>query len=156
MRSILKALVVSSSMALGTLPANAAFQVIYDVLGVYDDGGATNAGLATTIFCSNVSNSAANVQVNAFSETGQLLGGKRVSVGAGDTVFFSTHQTLAFFDTATSLDTGTFSGRARIFAEVPGAIVCAADVVDASTFPPSRIVPRRMIRYPRGTSGGED
>jgi hypothetical protein len=156
MRPIFKAFVVSASVACGTLPANAAFQVIYDVLGVFDDGGAPNAGLATTIYCSNVTNNAVNVQVRAFSEAGALVGAKGASIAGGHTVFFSSHATAAFVDASISLNTGSISGRARVFTEVPSAIVCAADVVDAATLPPSKIVPRRMIRYPRGTSGGED
>ena len=69
---------------------------------------------------------------------------------------FSTHPTTAFADTSTSLDTNDGVRRARIFSEVPNVIVCAADYVDAANFPPTVMVPRRMIRYPRGTSGGED
>ena len=119
--------------------------------------GVSNAGQATTIYCSNLSQNPVNVQVRAFHANGLLAGTAKIaSIGGGDTAHFSTHDTAAFGDVVNALNTGIMEGRARIFSEVPNPIVCAADVVDAAGFPPSMIAPRRMIRHPRGTSGGED
>ena len=158
MRFVSRAVVAVWAVVCATLPASAAFQVIYDVLGVLDNGGPGLTGFATTIYCSNLSQNPVNVQVRAFDETGSLAGtAKTATISGGDTVYFSTKNTNAFLDVATNLNTGEVTGRARIFSEVPNPIVCAADYVDASQgFSPSLMIPRRMIRYPRGTSGGED
>ena len=157
MRLVSTAVVACWAVVSATLPASAAYQVIYDVLGVLDDGGAANAGFATTIYCSNLSQNPVNVQVRAFNNLGSVAGNvRRVPIQGGRTVHFPTHETAAYLDGGTSLNTGTIDGRARIFSEVPNVIVCAADYVDAAGSPPTMIVPRRMIRHPRGTSGGED
>ena len=71
MRSILSAIVVSWSLAFGTSPANA--ELIYEVLGVYDDGGATNTGIATTIYCSNLTANAHNVRSRLSTRMERLL-----------------------------------------------------------------------------------
>ena len=55
MRSVTSAVVAFWAVICATLPANAAFQVIYDVLGAIDDGGQQNSGHATTIYCTNLS-----------------------------------------------------------------------------------------------------
>lgn len=141
-----------------TRPAHAVFQQIYEVLGVYDDGGAGSAGVATAFHCSNLSISPVNVRVRAVKDDGTTAGTVLTrSIPGNGTVLIVTKGTLLYLETfGNTLTTGFMQGRARISTEVPSAIVCAADMVDASAFPPKFVAPRRMIRYPRGTSGGED
>ena len=97
------------------------------------------------------------MQVRAFHTDGSRAGTAKIAnIDGGDTRYFFTHETEAFNDASTNLNASNFIGRARISSEVPNVIVCGADFVDAANFPPTVIVPRRMIRHPRGTSGGED
>jgi hypothetical protein len=153
MRSILSAIVVSWSLAFGTSPANA--ELIYEVLGVYDDGGATNTGIATTIYCSNLTANAVDVRVAIIDADGVFVAAKKVSIGGLLTAHWVTHETAGFV--SPNLNTGRINARARIFTEVPSAIVCAADLTNAAQdFAASPTVPRRMIRYPRAARGGED
>ncbi len=138
------------------LPAHAAFHAIYDVLGVRDNGSNANSGIATSIHCSNVSGGDVRVRVQIFGHNGANAGALTRNVPPGGSVTFSTHATELFSDETNIIAAaGGVQGRARIFAEVPAAIVCAADLLEG-TFPPNFVAPRRMIRLPRGTSGGED
>jgi hypothetical protein len=143
-------------MLAATLPSHAAFHAIYDVLGVRDNGNFANAGIATSIHCSNISGSDVKVRVHVFRDNGGTSGTvlTRTVPGLGS-LTFSTHATELFSDETNILNTGGVQGRARIFTEVPAAIVCAADLLDAN-FPPGFVAPRRMIRLPRDMSGGED
>lgn len=152
MPSILRTILVSSILICAMHPAQAAFKLIYEVLGVYDF-----ANMGTSFHCSNVTQNPVNVQVRVFGPSGAAAGTPLTrSVPAGGTVTVSTRLTLVFGE-AGSLGTGSVSqGRARIFTEVPTAILCAADWVEADSITPAFVAPRRMIRYPRGTSGGED
>ena len=125
---------------------------------MFDDGGSANAGVATAFHCSNLSNNSVNVRVRAIKDDGTTAGTvltRPVPANGSDIVV--TKGTVFYLESiGSSLTTGFMQGRARIFTQVPSAIVCAADMVDASAFPPGFVAPRRMIRFPRGTSGGED
>jgi hypothetical protein len=125
---------------------------------VFDDGGSANAGVATAFHCSNLSNNHVNVRVRAMKDDGTTAGTVLTkSIPAnGSTIFVTKGTTFYLEGVGSGLTTGFMQGRARILTEVPNAIVCAADMVDASAFPPGFAAPRRMIRFPRGTSGGED
>lgn len=137
------------------LPAHAAFHAIYDVLGVRDNGSGANSGIATAIHCSNVGDGDVRVRVHVFGSTGANAGALTRNVPPGGSITFSTHATELFADENILAAAGGVQGRARIFAEVPAAIVCAADLLEG-TFPPTFVAPRRMIRLPRDASGGED
>ena len=159
--ALIRSAILACSAILGaTLPAHATFQVIYDVLGVYDDGAGPGLGSATVMHCSNVGFNAVNVRVRAIRADGTQAGNVvTVSIPALNSVAFSTHRTNVFLDDdlTSPLATGALRpGRARIFTEVPASIICAAQWLDAQHNPPIFIAPLRMIRLPRGTSGGED
>ena len=118
-----------------TLPAHAIFHVIYDVLGVYDDGAGPGLGSATVMHCSNVGFNAVNVRVRAIRADGTQAGNVvTVSIPALNSIAFSTHSTNVFLDDdgPGALSTGAMRpGRARIFTEVPASIICAAQWLDA-------------------------
>ena len=146
-------------MTSATLPAHAAFQAIYEVLGVYDNGPPAQTGVATAFHCTNTTNNPVNVRVFVRGSNGAIAGSTvTASIVAQGTFTFTTKQTTLFFaSVGGALNTGSVTqGRARIFTEVPTAIICAADMLDAANFPPVFVATRRMIRLPRGTSGGED
>jgi hypothetical protein len=158
MRSVMCAFFASAMLVTANAPANAAFQTVYEVLGVIDDGGAANAGSATTIYCTNLGGAPVNVRVRAFKINGDPQGITVThAIPPNVTRYFSTHETFWYSDAPTALDTGQMNGgRARVLAETPTDIVCGADFVDASAGSRRFTVPRRMIRYPRAASGGED
>jgi hypothetical protein len=157
--NLIKCAVLTCVATIGAaLPAHAAYTAIYDVLGVYDSGGVTNTGIATAIHCSNTTANPVNVRVQVRRSDGTVAApAVTASIPGQGTVTFSTHETVIFSDAASNLATGLVNqGRARILTEVPAAIVCAADMVDAAGFPPVFVAPRRLIRLPRAPSGGED
>ena len=158
MQSVICTVFAASLLVAAAAPAQAAFQLVYDVLGVLDDGDFDNAGRATAVVCSNLTASAVNVRVRAFLWSGAPVGkAVTTSIPGGGTRAFSTHQTDTHSGLSTSMETGGLStARIRVLAEVPSAIVCDADYLDASAFPPSFVIPRKMIRHPRGSSGGEE
>ena len=57
-----------------TLPAQAAFHVIYQVLGMYDSGHGANAGVATSIHCTNTGTAAAVVRIRVRTPDGATAG----------------------------------------------------------------------------------
>src|SRR6476620_11264387 len=73
--ALIRSAILACSAVLGaTLPAHATFQVIYDVLGVYDDGAGPGLGSATVMHCSNVGFNAVNVRVRAIRADGAQAG----------------------------------------------------------------------------------
>lgn len=157
MHSIATAVLASLAMLAAMLPAHAAFQPIYEVLGVYDDGGGTNAGVATVFHCTNLSANPVRVRVRILDSIGSTVGlALTTELGPRGSDTFSTHPTAMFTDGDLNLQTGLVKqGRARIMTEAPPAIVCAADLLDAANATPAFLAPRRMIRLPR-SNGGED
>ena len=156
--NFIKGAVICLGIMGASLPAHAAFQAIYEVLGVFDSGDPAGFGVATVFHCTNLTGNPANARVRVFGASGGPVGNTitRSIVGHG-TRTFATHETELFTDADNVLATGSVTqGWARIFAETPAAIVCSADMLDAARFPPVFVAPRRMIRLPRSTSGGED
>ena len=142
------------------LPAHAAFHEIYIVLGVIDNGGAAGVGAATSIHCSNTTNNVVSVRVKVIDKDGTTAGSVVThSLGAKQTHTFSTHQTALFTDAGADAEIGTGFidiGYATIQANTNDVVICSAEYLDAAADPPAFIDARRMIRLPRGTSGGED
>jgi len=158
--NMIRCAVLASLAVVGfSAPAEAAFKLIYVVIGVTDNGGADNTGVATSFHCSNNGSTPANARVQVRSATGAVLPGAALTqtIPSGGTVTFSTHPTVVFQDASATqnLKTGFVGqGRAAIFSEFD-TVVCAADLVDAAAANPIGM-PRRVIRFPRSTVGGED
>ena len=155
----IKCAVVACLVSLGaTLPAHAAFHVLYQVLGVFDSGDADNAGIATSFHCSNASNNTVTVRVRVRGPNGVVVAIKTHDLLALSTFTWSTHATFMFSDedAAAMMGTGAVrQGTAQIMTETSDLVLCAADLLDASSTQ-TFVAPRRMIRFPRSTSGGED
>ena len=141
-----------------TLPAQAAFHVLYQVLGVFDSGDLADTGVATSFHCSNTGNNTVSVRVRVRGPSGVIVGTKTHDLPALSTFTWSTHQTAMFADSDADaiLATGSVQqGTAQIMTETSDIVLCAADLLDASA-DEKFVAPRRMIRFPRSTSGGED
>ncbi len=79
------------------LPAHAVFTAIYDVLGVYDDGSGSHAGIATSIHCSNTTATPVNVRVHVRRPDGTVAApAVTASIVGQGAVTFSTHDTVIF------------------------------------------------------------
>jgi hypothetical protein len=154
----IKCAVVACLVSLGaTLPAQA-FHVIYQVLGVFDSGDVDNTGIATSFHCSNPTNNNVTVRVRVRGPNGVLVAVNTHDLPGLTTFTWSTHATFMFSDedTAAILGTGAVrQGTAQIMTETSDLVLCAADLLDASSTQ-TFVAPRRMIRFPRSTSGGED
>ena len=143
-----------------TFPAQAAFHVIYQVLGMYDSGHGANAGIATSIHCTNTGTTATIVRVRVRTPDGATSGTvKQHLIAPQGTFTWSTHATAMFSDlnVDSGLATGMLQqGSAQILVDTSDAIVCAADLLDAANTTPNFVAARRMVRFPRSASGGED
>jgi len=160
MKSIRYAFLTCLAIIGATAPAHAAFQLLYVVIGVFDNGGLADNGVATSIHCANVSTTTSgNARVHVRRKDGTVAGSVLTqTIPPQGTVTFSTHPTLLFVDAGLneSLGTGVVAqGSARISSETPTLVVCSAELIDASSTVPTG-ASRRMIKFPRSTSGGED
>ena len=141
-----------------TLPAKAAFQLVYVVIGVSDNGGTDLDGKATVFHCTNLFNAPANARVQVRREDGTVAGAtKTQTIPAFGSAYFYTKNSVYFFNApGGDLNTGPVAfGQGRILSETPNSIVCSAEYVN-NVSGDNFSSPRRMIRFPRGTSGGED
>ena len=109
---------------------------IYVGSGVYDSGDGTNAGIATSIHCSNVSGVLVQVRALILSNTSVVAGAQTVNLGHGDTRTFSTHLTLIFSESAGPITTGTVTQGVVNVEATNSAVFCTADRVDAAGNPP--------------------
>jgi hypothetical protein len=119
---------------------------IYVGSGVFDDGGADNAGVATSIHCSNVSGVLVEVRVLILDQTGAVAGSLTQTLAHGATVTFSTHPTAIFADGTTDLATGAVAQGVVNVEATNSAVFCTAAVIDAQNFPPVFTMPLHLVR----------
>jgi hypothetical protein len=106
---------------------------IYIIPGVRDDGGGTNAGIATTVNCTNVSGIPVNIRVLAFNYFGDKKADETyTSIAHTQNLSVSTHFT-AFFTAENSLSTGPMEPGVIDIEATNAAVFCAASVEDAAT-----------------------
>jgi hypothetical protein len=113
---------------------------IYVVAGVYDDGGADNAGIASVVHCANVSGQSAEVRVLALDTFGTVKGVQSDTLVHGGTATFSTHPT-SFYEG--SLATGSVQGVFNV-ESTQSAVFCSAMMVPAAA--PQNGVALHMVR----------
>jgi hypothetical protein len=103
---------------------------IYVVSGVYDDGGAMEAGFATSVHCTNVSGQQAQVRFLFLSAGGSVIGTGVDNIPHGATTTVSTHAT-EFFEF--SLATGAVAQGALNIESTESAVFCSAMIVEAGS-----------------------
>ena len=115
---------------------------IYVGSGVTDDGGADNAGVATSFLCSNVSGITASMRVLVLNSAGSVEASQTLNnFQHGTAIAVSTHPTTIFPDL--NLATGPFFGTVNIEA-TQSAIFCSAVIVDAATV--ANVGPLHLVR----------
>jgi hypothetical protein len=121
-------------------------QLIYRVSGVRDNGGAAEAGTATTFMCTSISNVDETLRIRVRDFNGTIVGTRTVTVPPNQTKTISTHLTRGFFDDAT-LSPGEVinQGSAAIQATSIN-IFCSAMIVDAAVAFPEGIA-LHLVRF---------
>jgi len=104
---------------------------IYIGSGVHDNGGATNAGTATTFHCSNVSGVTAQIRFLVLDTAAFVRGGVVVNPFHGATMTVSTHHTAAFEESA-GLATGFVNAGVINIESTQSGVFCTARNIDAS------------------------
>src|SRR5262249_30946793 len=128
-----------AAIALGmSVPASAATTdpevVIYCFPGVFDDGGGSFVGSATSFHCTNFSGATETVRFVTRSQSGTLLTNVAVNVAHLVTQTASTHDTTAFFEGPGMLATGPVTQGTTAIAATSTNIVCTAMIIDATVF----------------------
>jgi hypothetical protein len=127
--------------AVGTYP------IVYNVTGLRDDGGAGNAGIATTFHCTNPSPFLANVQIVIYNFDGTLKVNRAFQVDTRHTYTASTHSTV-LYDEDAILNSGVLNqGYGQIRSDNAN-LLCAGEVVDAS--PNKKLAVTLIMRSARG------
>ena len=103
---------------------------IYVASGVFDDGGESVVGIATSVHCSNVSGQSAQVRVLVLSRAGAIEASNTQTVPHGMTQTFSTHDT---FFTEIVLATGVIDQGVFNIESTQSAVFCSAMIVDAES-----------------------
>jgi hypothetical protein len=114
---------------------------IYVASGVFDDGGGINAGVATSVHCSNVSGQSAQVRVLVLQTTGAVARVNTQTVLHGNTQTFSTHETG--FVIEAGMGTGFVQGVLNV-ESTQSAVFCSAMIVPAAA--PQEGVALHMVR----------
>jgi hypothetical protein len=116
---------------------------IYVGTGVRDDGGAADAGTATSFHCTNVSGATASLRFLVLNFNGTAVGNVTVFVGHGQTTTHSTHLTASYIDG--NLSTGpVIQGGINIESDQSGVFCSAVTISASATFPDG--VPLRLVR----------
>jgi hypothetical protein len=114
---------------------------IYVASGVWDDGGGAEAGVATSVHCSNVSGQTAQVRVLVLRSAGSVAAASTRTVFHGTSQTFSTHNTP--FDEF-SLNTGLVDQGVLNVESTQSAVFCSAMIVSAAA--PQNGVALHMVR----------
>ena len=118
----------------------------YVVSGVFDNGGAFNAGVATSIHCTNTSTTSENIQIVVRTFDGTIVGNTTFAVASASTTTSSTHQTALFAEDVT-LSPGTTINQGQAFIFTTSQFVfCSAMIVDAAASIPNGIA-LHMVRF---------
>ena len=110
---------------------------IYVGSGVLDNNADNNAGVATSIHCSNVSGVAVQVRVLILGGFGIVEASLNRTLAHGATETFSTHETIAFFDGNNNLATGLVNQGVVNVEATNSAVFCTAMIVNAATDDPN-------------------
>lgn len=124
------------------LPSSSGDQMIlYYFTGVSDDGekGSINREDATSVHCTNIGSTEAEVEVQVFRSGGTTSYTGAITIWAGSTATFSTQNIQAYFDDIfLGGSPGTdaiYQGYGRILSNSKD-IVCSAQVIDPKNSPP--------------------
>jgi hypothetical protein len=117
--------------------------LIYRFAGVADDGGTSNAGVATVISCTNFSGVTEMVRIVVRTDSGTLKINSALPVSHLSTTISTTHTNRLY--PAFGLLTGQVYGTAAIAATSTN-IICTAVVVDAASTVPNGFA-LRGIRF---------
>jgi hypothetical protein len=119
--------------------------IIYRFSGVRDDGGVTNAGVATVFHCTNFSGQLENIRLVTRDTIGALRSNNLLPVDHLHTLTVMTHRPLAYPGGANVATGGIVQGTAAIAATSIN-IICTAETIDASTAAPVGVA-RHGIRF---------
>jgi hypothetical protein len=119
---------------------------IYVGSGVYDNGSGPEAGVATSIHCSNVSGVPVQVRVLILNNAGAVAGSLTRNLAHGTTETFSSHATGIFIEGFDTLMTGAVAQGVVNVEATNSAVFCTAAVIDAGTFPPAFSMPLHLVR----------
>ena len=108
---------------------------IYVTSGVRDNGAGTNAGVATTVHCTNWTAATQQIRFLVRNAVGALAANVTSQTPSLWTRTASTHLTAAFGEELVLATGPVGQGSLRIFATAPQ-ITCTAVVIDASTLEP--------------------
>jgi len=125
---------------------------IYVGAGVTDDGSGSNAGIATSFICLNVSGVTASVRFLVLDTPGSVAGSLTTTVNHGATFTASTHLTVIFADNSVSPAVDISQGGVNIESTQSG-VFCTAAIVDAAGDPPTFSMP--LVRI-NGHPGPEE
>jgi hypothetical protein len=138
---MIRSLIVLAALAIGmAAPASAQGGVggsapefiLYRFPGVVDNGGTTNAGVATSFHCTNFSGVSENVRVAVRSEIGTLVANAELPVPHLQTRTWSTHGTSLYFDDVI-LATGKLTQGTAAIAATSINVICTAVTLDAAS-----------------------
>jgi hypothetical protein len=121
-------------------------KIIYKASGLLDNGGASAAGVATSMHCTNFGNVDERVRFLVRQSNGAATS-QTTTVGAGQTVTASTHNTNIFGENIT-LTTGTSirQGALAISSSSTTNVFCSAMIVDANSQVPVGIA-LHLVRF---------
>ena len=106
--------------------------IIYRFPGVFDDGGGSLAGSATSFHCTNFSGATETVRFVTRSSSGTLLTNVAVNVAHLATLSASTHDTAVYSEGPGILATGPVTQGTTAIAATSINIVCTAMTIDAA------------------------
>jgi hypothetical protein len=130
------AVAASGAMAGGGPTAFPASTTIYIIPGVVDDGGAANAGVASTVTCTNVSGVNVNIRVAAFTSSGTNVGDATLNnIPNAGVRTFSTHATT-FWNEDAGLNTGEITQGLFNVEATNANVFCTGTVESASSASP--------------------
>jgi hypothetical protein len=147
MKTYLTALALAAALAqpAAAIPFSK-LTTIYVGSGVYDDGGGSDAGVATSIHCSNVSGVSVQVRVLILGEIGGVEGSLTRTLAHGATQTFSTHRTLIFTESVSTLETGAVRQGVVNVEATNSAVFCTGHIVDAAGNPPAFMGDLHLVR----------
>jgi hypothetical protein len=120
--------------------------IIYRFPGVRDNGGSALSGVATSFHCTNFSGVPENIRFVTRASIGNLLTNVVFPIAHLETLTASTHDTNAYNDASTVLNTGIVAQGTTAIAATSINIICTAETIDASTAVPIGVA-RRGIRF---------
>jgi hypothetical protein len=138
-----------AALGLVVLPADAATTdpevVIYRFTDVRDDGGTTNAGVATIFHCTNFSGVTETVRFVTRNFDSVLTSNEMIGLGHLRTGAVATHD-VAGYAIDRTLATGDVNGGTTAIAATSTNIICTAAAIDAANAKPDGVA-LRGIRF---------